>query len=225
MDPWLIKEHFPFCFFVFQSTMTMLHELGHNLGLGHAYEDNIPYSDMSTVMGYSHRNVKKMCYNGQNYWALGWFPDRSYEVMLSNNKNSRELVDLAFYGDYHKTNVFQPVVLKYNDIYMTFNLQRGLNAETKEYPNTLLVVQELPGEYHYHTNLEVALSVGDEPYQMTFDTGNKNNNKSDRIFIEVCSHTMGSFETPEYLSISVGRTAGGCRSSLVTVSRNVDSNP
>lgn len=47
------------------STMTMLHEIGHNFGLGHAYEDNVAYSDMSTVMGYSHRDVVKMCYNGQ----------------------------------------------------------------------------------------------------------------------------------------------------------------
>ena len=39
---------------------SMLHEIGHNNGLGHAYENHVAYSDMTTVMGYSHRNVVKM---------------------------------------------------------------------------------------------------------------------------------------------------------------------
>ena len=166
-------------------------------------------------MGYSHRNVVKMCYNGQNMWDMGWFQQRRYAIDLDDTKNGQEIVNLAFYGDYPKTQSDQPVILRYRNFYMTFNVKRGVNAETKEYPDMLLIVQEVPGEYHVHTNLETALGVGDEPYQMDFGSSNKN---KDSVFIEVCSYTPGSTNVPDYLTVSVGRSKGGCSGAL-TVSR------
>lgn len=89
-------------------------------------------------MGYSHRNVVRMCYNGQNLWHMNWFPDRRYTVnnlSSNNNKYNSEIVDLAFYADYKKTNSLQPVVFKFRDYYFTYNRQLGPNLETKEYAN------------------------------------------------------------------------------------------
>ena len=187
------------------STMTMLHELGHNLGLGHAYEQGEAYGDMSTVMGYSHRDVVKMCYNGHNMWDMGWFEDRRYSIDFSNqNPNDREIVKLAWYGDYRKTASDEPVMLRYFDTYFTFNRAIGMNQETKEYRDMLLVVQEMPGDHHSHTNLVAALSPGSKAYEVEYQNKNRN------AFIEVCSYTPGNNDQPDYLTISVGKQAGGC---------------
>ena len=177
-------------------------------GLGHAYEQGVAYSDMSTVMGYSHRDVVKMCYNGHNMWEMGWFEDRSYDIRFSDdNKNDREIVNVAFYGDYKKTTSAEPVIVRYEDIYLTFNRKRGMNEETKEYGDMLLVDKEMPGEHHAHTDLITALGVGNNAFQMKFDDNSNGNNN---IFIEVCSYTSGDYLDPEYLTVSVGKKAGGC---------------
>ncbi|CAB9530495.1 expressed unknown protein [Seminavis robusta] len=190
------------------STMTMLHEIGHNNGLGHAYENNVAYSDMTTVMGYSHRNVVKMCYNGQNMWDMGWFQDRRTWVNLSNNRNDKRIYDLAFYGDYARTvGRDQPVILRYSSLFLTYNRQEAMNIETKEYANMLLVVQELPGQYHSHTNLEAALDVDSPPYEFSFSNGIGSNNGdgNDKVYISVCSHIAGTTTTPDMLTVAIGR--------------------
>lgn len=132
-------------------------------------------------------------------WDLGWFPDRSHTIRLTDNKNERDVFDLAFYGDYDKTTALQPVIARYKDIYLTFNRQKAMNVQTKEYGDQLLIVQEYPGEYHSHSNLEEALAVGDAPHQMKF------NNNKDKIFIEVCSFTRGNDSRPDVLTVAVAR--------------------
>ena len=46
------------------ATGVQLHELGHNLGLGHAGEDDAGYGDSSCYMGYGGGDTR-MCYNGE----------------------------------------------------------------------------------------------------------------------------------------------------------------
>ena len=200
------------------STMTMLHEVGHNFGLGHAYEKGEAYSDMSTVMGYSHRGVVRMCYNGHNMWDMGWFEDRSYSIEFSNdNNNDREIVKLAWYGDYSKTTSDEPVIIRYRDVYMTFNRKLGMNQETKEYGDMLLVVQEMPGEHHSHTDLIAALGPSSQAYELEYNNRNRN------AFIEVCSYTPGDNGQPEYLTVAVGKQSGGCpHESLTTMASSIN---
>ena len=178
----------------------MLHEIGHNYGLGHAYEDMVAYADMSTVMGYSHRNVVKMCYNGENMWDMGWFTDRRVDVQLDTNQDAKQVFNLAFYGDYTKTTSDHSVILRIGDLYLTYNRQANMNVETKEYANMLLVVREIPGPYHSSTNLETALDVTTGAYQ----------DKDKELFIAVCSHTEGDgISTPDMMTVAIGRSKNG----------------
>lgn len=50
---------------LFTQLSVQLHELGHNLGLGHTGEDGASYGDGSCYMGYGGGDVK-MCYNGES---------------------------------------------------------------------------------------------------------------------------------------------------------------
>lgn len=131
-------------------------------------------------------------------WAMNWFPDRRYEIQLSDDKDAKDVFKLAFYGDYNKTTALQPVMARYKDVFLSFNRKKDMNIETKEYADMLLIVQEFPGEYHSHTNLEEALAVGDGPYQMKV-------NDKDKLFFEVCSFAAGNYYVPDLLTVAVGR--------------------
>jgi hypothetical protein len=153
-----------------------------------------------------------MCYNGQNIWDMGWFGNRTYDLKLRDNNYDREVVDLAFYGDFEKTTSNEPVLIRYNDIYLTFNRQRDINLETKEYPDMLLIVREVPGQYHAHTNLERAMEVGSSPFHTSWTKTNPTNGKTSKenIYIEVCSYTAGDAVSPDRLTLAIGRQSGGC---------------
>jgi len=147
-----------------------------------------------------------MCYNGHNMWDMGWYKDRSYQVRLGsgnvNTDNDPEVIKLAFYGDYSKSNEATPVIVRYQDIYMTFNRKVGMNAETKEYADMLLVVQEMPGDFHSHTDLIAALGVGDNTFLI-----------DSSAFVQVCSFTPGNDYYPDYLTIVLGKQKSGCPTS------------
>merc|ERR1719183_1162491 len=58
-----------------------MHELGHNMGLGHAGETD-EYDDQVGFMGYSYSafNTPIMCFNGAKSWQTGWYSDKTTVV-------------------------------------------------------------------------------------------------------------------------------------------------
>jgi hypothetical protein len=138
-------------------------------------------------------------------WQLGWFQDRTYNIKLSNDQDDKDVFELAFYGDYAKTTQFQPVIARYKNLYLTFNRQKDMNLQTKEYGDMMLAVSEFPGEFHSHSNLEEALGVGSPPFQMKFDDSD-----NDNIFMEVCSFAPGNDYRPDVLTVVVSRKWSGC---------------
>jgi len=61
-----------------------MHEIGHNLGLGHASENGEAYGDRTGYMagGYKNSTWPLKCFSGYNNWLLGWY--RSREVRAGN---------------------------------------------------------------------------------------------------------------------------------------------
>lgn len=68
----------------------------------------------------------------------------------------------------------------------------------------MLVVKEIEGETHKYTNLETALEVGSDPFELT---GNKNQQSA---YVEVCSVTAGNNKTAESIIVAIGKKSGGC---------------
>jgi len=204
----------------------MMHELGHNFGNSHAYESDNEYDDESTVMGYASR-ATNLCFNGQNVWRMGWFLDRRIEIDnmalrgdYNHNGPEQRFVQLAFYGDYEKTVYSQPVVAKIgNDVFLTYNRKKGINNETNEYADRLLVVQErINDDGNPYSNLVDAIPrQNGKPFAFTMEGGyyspisnNNNTNNNNLIVVEVCGYNKGDDNGPEFLTVAIGNYYGGC---------------
>ena len=59
----------------------LMHEIGHNVGLGHSNEDKA-YGDLTGNMGGTNAemNGPKKCFNAAMSWQLGWYADAGYVV-------------------------------------------------------------------------------------------------------------------------------------------------
>jgi hypothetical protein len=108
----------------------------HNRNLGHTSERGVELVDTSSVMGRIINGTTLQCYNGPDYDSLTWMKDRTRVV---NTTNGASTVELAFFGDYPLTTPKQPTLVIANGIYLQYNLQRGINAQTHKYENQVLV--------------------------------------------------------------------------------------
>ena len=54
-----------------------VHEVGHNLNLGHSGEGTETYADQSGMMGFSYggESTPRMCFNAAKNYQLGWYSD------------------------------------------------------------------------------------------------------------------------------------------------------
>ena len=78
---WIIEEYY-------NKANVYMHELGHNMGLQHAYYKNLEYNDITDTMGFC---CLERCFNPVNNQKLGWTrPQRIYNntnrVVVSRNQ-------------------------------------------------------------------------------------------------------------------------------------------
>merc|ERR1711862_308480 len=146
VNSWFSSIHNKWC----RNPATIMHEVAHNLGLGHAYQNGIEYDDETTLMGFSYPETDGpfKCFNGQNMWHLGWFRSRTaiidtrkisspiatvnsflrgsgntQEQYIQNiriSKNKAQLVQLATFVDYDKTVDEQNVLIKIDDLFIVY---------------------------------------------------------------------------------------------------------
>ncbi len=56
-----------------------MHEVGHNLGLGHSGEGAEEYRDKSCLIGWVFLETGPLiCFNGAKSWQLGWCASRNH---------------------------------------------------------------------------------------------------------------------------------------------------
>jgi len=92
-----------------QSMSTLLHEVGHNLGLRHSGEytgssAEMEYGDQSGLMGFSYNldDTPLMCFNPAKNVQLGWYSDSVIEISrtaLTSEPQTFLLNGVADYGD------------------------------------------------------------------------------------------------------------------------------
>jgi len=132
-----------------------MHEIGHNLGLSHAGE-SLEYDDVTGYMGYGSNRLDGplKCFNPANSYKFEWYPEQvlSYDP-LTNRKGYKQLY-LNGVDDFNEgkananSNTKRLIVLRLiqsnleGDYYLGFNRKIGMNCETGEDANAILIVEK-----------------------------------------------------------------------------------
>jgi len=131
-----------------------------------------------------------MCFNAANHWQLGWFQDRAIETDLF----APTMIKLAAFVDYEKTTAGEEyVVARSGNVFMHYNRAKGINQDTFEYQDDLVLYQGIEqGSF-----LFAALSYPDNKvYQRSFPQGT--------WWAEICDKVDGDGYSPDYLVVSIG---------------------
>jgi len=160
LNNWLSVYNDKWC----QSLSTQMHEVGHNLNLGHSNEKGVAYADQSGYMGYSYGqdDTPLMCFNAYNLWKLGWYKSKAVELQKGESFSG----DLSGIVDYESEKT-STVLIRLNtetlyDYYMIYNRKAGFNSGTQEGANqVLVVVAEGDGRMYSQSDLVAKLNAGD----------------------------------------------------------------
>lgn len=136
-DSWLTVYNNNWCKYL----SAQMHEIGHNLGLGHANENGIVYSDQTGYMGYSYSQDDSplMCFNSYHSSLLGWYKSKTTILQSSLHFNG----NLSGFVDFNTTSnpVLIQVSLNSHDYFINYNKNTKFNSGTKEGLNQVLVVE------------------------------------------------------------------------------------
>lgn len=131
-----------------------MHEVGHNLGLGHSGENGQGnYGDVTGMMG-SAPSVDDVtrCYNAQKSYQLGWYDDKVDTINPLDGIRKREFI-LNGVSDYKRNNNALVVlrleqVSQVPDYYVGFNRARSMNAGTWEDMDMVTITRKDLGDPH-----------------------------------------------------------------------------
>lgn len=137
-----------------------------------------------------------MCFNAAKSWQLGWYADKSYEVLPENGKFTAHL---DAFVDYNAIPANEYALLKVGTKYVIYNRQKGMNSETQEFANKVTVTDMASeGELSY----VVAYLDAGKTYSFSGSTGN--------VVIEVCLMTSSGGVDKAKVSIYLETAGSGC---------------
>lgn len=112
---------------------SIMHEMGHSLGLGHSSDTSSEYGDQSGMMGasYKDQNWPLMCFNGAKNWQLGWYDDK---VINLEERSSCGPWKGRLYGypDYKAVPLSGVVIIRVGNIFIQYNKIDELNKDMQE---------------------------------------------------------------------------------------------
>ncbi|KAL3935128.1 MAG: hypothetical protein SGBAC_009290 [Bacillariaceae sp.] len=131
------------------SVSSQMHEVGHNLNLGHSGIGSDEYGDQTGVMGYSYKSSEtpKLCFNAAKLFQLRWFDDKS--VSYTPGQNSwvfDRTINIASIVDYPTTlsvvlvEIVQPNLKR--NYYIGFNAAKGFNSGVRQAKNQVAVYEQ-----------------------------------------------------------------------------------
>lgn len=202
-----------------QQVSAQMHEVGHNLGLGHSNEGEQAYGDQSSMMGYSYKSDDgpKMCFNAAKNYQLGWYERQKLSFDPLANKNTAVQFTLNGIVDYNKnsqqatqTNGIPLVSIRLKqygdsngiDYYIGYNRKTGVNDGTMEAADAVTIIRKDSGYpmTYGESNRLAALGSGQQfvinnfkntQVDVTISVKSISTNKKDAI-IEICYGTCNS---------------------------------
>jgi len=169
-------------------------------GLGHAFEKGEEYGDETTIMGFSSstKDGPRKCFNGQNLWHFGWFNSRAVMV---DPFQVPQLLELAPFVDYDKTESYQPVLITVFDMHIVYNRAKGFNAETSEYQDKVTVAKE---QDNINSELLAVLDTSNPKLEIPGILGT-----AKTLIIEICESVLGA-NGVDYYAVSIGLDESMC---------------
>jgi hypothetical protein len=187
----------------------IIHEIGHNLGLGHAGKGDNAYADGTSLMGYSEVRADgpSKCFNGYNFWLLGWYPNHRIDLdALALTESVR--VEIAAFTDFGVIGKNEVIIAKAGGLYLTYNRAETFNRETEDFLDTVTITKRVDG---IHTKLLAGLSETNSRYI-----------SGDKLIFEVCSkHDGGSVAADKFI-IGIGKEMLPCKSAMILGPDGVD---
>jgi len=121
------------------SMSATMHELGHNWGLGHSFENTVELGDMTGSMGFSDylNDGPLRCYNAMNHVRLGWHTEQILNLnTVKRGGQTIDLVAFALVSSYPDS----VVIINVGDLFfIQYNLAVGINAGTREKINEVTI--------------------------------------------------------------------------------------
>eukprot|EP00980_Cylindrotheca_fusiformis_P003004 scaffold695_cov113-Cylindrotheca_fusiformis.AAC.1 len=160
-----------------------MHEMGHNLGMGHSGEDGNEYGDTSGLV--SNEGHQYAMASSAKSWQLGWYEDKAVTVTPKAGDASFS-VKLAGIVDYDTTdaNVLIRIVPDTLDThyYMNYNAAKGMNKASTEGRDQVLVTKK---DITYEKN--VSWRIAELDATNTFKLNDFNGKKGETLTITVNS--------------------------------------
>ena len=121
---------------------SLVHELGHNMGLGHSGKDGSSYGDQSGIMGigYDREYWPLACFNSAKNWQLGWYREKAVELEARSRCGPWK-GRLYGFPDYASVPYNGLVLIKIGDVFIQYNKIAAMNRDTQENANMVAFTQ------------------------------------------------------------------------------------
>jgi hypothetical protein len=182
---------------------TIVHELGHNMGRGHAGKNNNKYGDPSSNMGGSGSMAMatgpQKCFNAAENVEFGCYKDHilHYNPIVDGSR----MIKLASFVDVRKAGPakMEPVIIKIGKYNIQYNQAKDFNIGTGMKDHVTIVTDKDDGVTWFLAELQ----PDDKQFTFASDSGKT-------VYVNYCEAVAGTNNTPDAVYIGIGLGGSAC---------------